>query len=121
MGQRKTRVPPITLVALAPLIMLPACSSTSTSPAPSTTPSTPSSSAAPTQHGAFGECLRQHGVTIAPVATAGPSPQQPLGPAPGPASTSGAAPAPPGVDQSTWDTAMQACASLTSAPPQPNG
>lgn len=117
MGQRKTRVPPITLVALAPLIMLPGCSSTPTGPAPSSA----SSSAAPTQHGAFGECLRQHGVTIAPVATAGPSSGQPPGPAPGPASTSSTAPAPPGVDQSTWDNAMQACASLTSAPPQPNG
>lgn len=113
MGQRKTRVRPITLVALAPLILLPGCSSTPTGPAPSSA----SSSAAPTQHGAFGECLRQHGVTIAPVATAGPS----LGPAPGPASTASTAPAPLGVDQSTWDNAMQACASLTSAPPQPNG
>jgi hypothetical protein len=94
------RTPLIAVASLVALAMVQACSGTSSTPAPSaTTSSNPASSSttAPTRHGAFGECLRQHGVTAPP---------------PGPAP-------PPGVDQTTWDNAMQACGSLAPAPPQP--
>jgi len=65
---------------------------------PDTTTTTP-----PTvDHGAYAHCLNEHGVTEPP----GPA----VGPAPGPAAP------PPGVDPATWDTAMQACATLAPGP-----
>jgi hypothetical protein len=66
-----------------------ACSSDTAPPEQSTT------SPAPTGHGAFAQCLSEHGVPAAP------------GPAVGP---------PPGVDQAVWDQAMQACSSLAPGP-----
>jgi len=50
---------------------------------------------APTEHGAFAQCLSEHGVPTAP------------GPAVDP---------PPGVDQDTWQQAMQECATLAPGP-----
>jgi hypothetical protein len=55
----------------------------------------PSTSVAPTGHGGFAHCLSEHGVPVAP------------GPAAGP---------PPGVDQDTWQRAMQACSTLAPGP-----
>ena len=79
------------------LALVPACSSTSSSPTSPTTSST--TSATSTSHGAFGECLRKHGVPEAPGPTGG---------------------LPPGVDQTTWDNAIQACGTLAPAPPGPS-
>jgi hypothetical protein len=94
------RLPLATLAAIVSLTMLPGCSGTSNTPTPTTAPASTG-----TKHGAFGECLRAHGIADPPHNPAGPS--------------SGGTPAPPpGVDQSTWDTAMQACGSLAPAPPQ---
>jgi hypothetical protein len=49
----------------------------------------------PTGHGGFAHCLSEHGVPTGPGPMAGP---------------------PPGVDQSSWHRAMQACASLAPGP-----
>jgi hypothetical protein len=76
-------------VGLAAAGLLAACSS-STPP-----PQQPSTSTTPEGHGSFAHCLSEHGVPAAP------------GPAVGP---------PPGVDQSTWHSAMQACSSLAPGP-----
>jgi hypothetical protein len=67
-------------------------------PSPDTTP-TP---ATVVEHGAYAHCLNEHGVTEPPAPA--------VGPAPGPAAP------PAGVDQATWDTAVQACASLAPGP-----
>lgn len=58
----------------------------------------------PVEHGAFAHCLSEHGVTEASGAA---------GPMPGPAAS------PPGVDQKTWENAMQACATLAPGPAAP--
>jgi hypothetical protein len=76
-------------VGLAAAGLLAACSS-NTPP-----PQQPSTSVTPAGHGGFAHCLSEHGVPAAP------------GPAVGP---------PPGVDQSTWHSAMQACSSLAPGP-----
>jgi len=78
-----------------------ACSSSTT---PSDRPGT-SSTAVPAEHGAFAHCLTEHGVPAPP--NGGPAGPQPVN---GP---------PPGVDQDTWDKAMQACSSLAPGPPGP--
>ena len=67
-------------------------------------PSSPDTTTTPptVEHGAYAHCLNEHGVTEPP----GPA----VGPAPGPAAP------PPGVDPATWDTAMQACATLAPGP-----
>jgi hypothetical protein len=83
-----------TWTLLAALAMVAACSHTPSNPTPTT--STP-----PTTHGAFGECMRAHGV-----------PEPPHSPIGG---------APIGVDQGTWDNAKQACSSLAPSPPGPAG
>ena len=58
--------------------------------------SKPSAPPAPsTEHGGFAHCLNEHGVTESTVSPAGP---------------------PAGVDQDTWDKAMQACSSLAPGP-----
>jgi hypothetical protein len=49
----------------------------------------------PTGHGSLAQCLKEHGVPVAP------------GPAVGP---------PPGVPEETWNGAMQACSSLAPGP-----
>ena len=99
------RVPLAAIGMLAALAFVPACSGTPS--APQTT--APATSTPQTKHGAFGECLREHGVT------------QPPGPAPGPAPDQGTPPPPAGVDQKTWNDAMQACGSLAPSPPGPSG
>jgi len=79
-----------------------ACSSNTTPPQqqqPGT--STSPTSAVPTGHGAYAQCLTEHGVPAPAGGALGP---QPGGP-------------PPGVDQDTWHTAMQACSSLAPGPP----
>jgi hypothetical protein len=70
---------------------------------------------------AYAECLRQHGVDLA-VPSARPSGLRGSGPRPSDAGRPSGAPGrgfpgagnqpPPGVDQATWDAAMQACATL---------
>jgi hypothetical protein len=126
MGQRAARTVLVALAGLASLAMVPGCSGTSSSPTSTTSPASPTPSSGtntPTPHGAFGECLRQHGVSIAPSGPADPR-TSPEGPPPGPppvAAPHGSTPPPPGVDQGTWDNAMQACESLAPAPPPPIG
>jgi hypothetical protein len=75
-------------VGLAAAGLLAACSA-------DTPPQQPSTSATPPGHGSFAHCLSEHGVPAAP------------GPAVGP---------PPGVDESTWHSVMQACSSLAPGP-----
>ena len=62
----------------------------------------------PGNHDAFMQCMTENGV---PAPLAG-GPDGHGGPPVG-----GAMPAPPGVDQQTWDNARQACESLAPAPP----
>ena len=50
------------------------------------------------EHGSFAHCLTEHGVTESAVSPAGP---------------------PAGVDQDTWDKAMQACGTLGPGPAGP--
>jgi hypothetical protein len=109
------------LTALAAIAVLsPACSSNSTSPAPTSSTNLSSAPTAPQAHGAYEQCLADHGVP-APGGLirsgSGPGPQGPP-PGPPPEGTPGAAPPPPpGVDQATWDTAISACKSLAPSPP----
>jgi hypothetical protein len=113
MRLRATRIPLAGFATLALLALVPACSNTSNTPG--TTPS--STSTSQTKHGAFGECLREHGVTQPPGPPVG---GPPAGPPPGPTPDHSDTPPPPaGVDQGTWDNAMQACGSL--APARPGG
>lgn len=107
MRLRATRIPLTALVTLVSLASVPACSGTSTAPQTSTT------TASPTSHGAFGACLREHGVTQLP---GPPGAGQPPGPPPQ-GEPGGTPPPPLGVDQSTWNNAIQACGSLAPAPP----
>ena len=81
-----------TWTLLAVLALVPACSHTASTPTSTTTPPT---------HGAFGECMRAHGVS-----------EPPHSPIAGP---------PAGVEQGTWDNAVRACASLAPSPPGPAG
>jgi len=101
------------LSALAIVALAPACSSNSTS--------SPPTSAVPQAHGAYEQCLADHGV---PGPSGPPSPgNAPHGPAPGPPSDGtprGAPPPPPGVDQTTWNNAISACKSLVPSPPAGN-
>jgi hypothetical protein len=55
-----------------------------------------------TEHGSYAQCLAEHGVDTPPAPA--------LGPAPGPAA------APPGVDETTWQQAVQACTELAPGP-----
>lgn len=79
-------------VPVAGALLLAGCSSKPGSDAPKP--------AAPAEHGGLADCLRAQGVT------------DPGGP--------GAVLGPPaGVDQATWDKAMQACSSLAPGPGAP--
>lgn len=80
------------------------CSSDTAEPATSAAPS--SSSTVTDTHEAFAQCLTDHGLPAPP--KDGPGGPPPHGAPPGP---------PPGVDEQTWDSARQACASLAPAPP----
>jgi len=84
------------LLPAAAVMFVAACSSTS---APSESGSS-SRSESPAAHGSFADCLKANGVdeTAAPAAVLGP---------------------PEGVDQSTWQQAMQACSSLAPGPAGP--
>lgn len=105
-------------------------SSAASSSASSTT--TSESAAAPSKpdHEAFAKCLTDNGVPAPPEGGPGgpggpPDGTPPSGPPPEGGPPQGGPPpmghqhppAPPGVDQATWDKAMQACASLAPAPP----
>ncbi len=96
----------------------------SASPAPAQPP--------PGDHDAFIQCMTDHGVPPppnrgpgGPGGPGGPPPGGPGGPPPGgpppdataPPGDGSPPPAPPGVDQQTWDSAFQACASLAPPPP----
>ncbi|MCW2690078.1 MAG: hypothetical protein JWR37_4968 [Mycobacterium sp.] len=77
-----------------------ACSPSTTGPdQTATSTSTTTGEQRPAGHGAYARCLEDNGV-----------------PAPPPGAP---ASAPPGVDQQTWDKAMQACDSLAPGPPGP--
>ncbi|MCF6387559.1 hypothetical protein L2K20_11290 [Mycobacterium sp. MBM] len=78
-----------------------------------------SEAAAAPDHAAFEQCLSDNGVPAPPAGgPGGPGGPPPSGPIPSGAPADGAAPPPPpGVDQNTWDTAMQACRALAPAPP----
>ena len=80
------------LLTAATVMAVAGCSST---PEPSEPGSSPTSPAA---HGSLADCLKANGVdeSAAPAAVLGP---------------------PEGVDQSTWQQAMQACSSLAPGPP----
>ncbi len=73
---------------IAAAAMIAGCSSTQAPPEQSSTP-------APNGHGAYANCLHEHGVSAPPGPVAGP---------------------PPGTDQETWHKATQACASLAPGP-----
>lgn len=77
--------------------------------------------AAAPDHSAFEQCLTDHGVPAPPEGgphgPGGPGGEHPDGPPPGAPAEGQTPPAPPGVEQSTWDSAMQACASLRPEPP----
>lgn len=71
----------------------------------------------------FAQCLTNNGVPAPPAGgpggPGGPGGEPPAGPPPGGApGEGGTAPAPPNIDQGTWDSAMQACRSL--APERPS-
>ena len=77
-----------------------------------------SEAAAAPDHTAFEQCLSDHGVPAPPAGGPGGPGGHPSGPPPsGPPAAGAAPPAPPGIDQSTWDGALQACQSLAPAPP----
>ncbi|WP_319449602.1 MULTISPECIES: hypothetical protein [unclassified Mycobacterium] len=78
--------PRLMVAGLAAAGLLSACGSEQV-PAPTSTQPT-------SQHGAYAQCLAEHGV-----------PTPPAGPA-----------APPGVDEQTWAKAQQACADQTPGP-----
>jgi len=108
-------------LAAAVFAVVPACS-TGKGPQESTTSTTTS---APQQsHGVYEQCLTQHGVPSPP---AGPPPGPepvPAGPLPGPVegtTSTTPAPPPPGVDQTTWDSALKACESLQPTTATPTG
>lgn len=86
-------------VPVAGTLLIAGCSSKPGSDTPKTTEST-SAPAKPTEHGSLAECLRGQGVADVggPAAVLGP---------------------PAGVDQATWDKAMQACSSMAPGPGAP--
>ena len=106
------------------------CSSSTTPAEPSSASPAAQSSASPSpsegNHDAFTQCLTDNGVPAPPDGGhAGGPPRDGAAPPEGAPPEgapkhdgSGKPPAPPGVDQSTWDKAMQACSSLAPAPPQ---
>lgn len=87
---------PAAVAVLGAVLLSPACSS---GKAPPSEPG-PSSPAPPTAHGSLAECLRDQGVpeSAGPAAALGP---------------------PSGVDEATWENAMQACATLAPGPAGP--
>ncbi|MGW4098753.1 hypothetical protein [Mycobacterium sp. NPDC004974] len=107
-----------------------ACSSGSntespgTSTAASASESTSAAASAPAAapHGAFTDCLTEHGIPAPPEgAPPGPPPAGTTPPpgAPTPPLDSDGKPfPPPGIDRAQWDDAMQACHSLAPQPPQ---
>ncbi|MGX9788155.1 hypothetical protein [Mycobacterium sp. MMS18-G62] len=102
-----------------------ACSSGTPPAAQSTASSTNQTSASPGSagsHEAFTECMADNGVPVPPEGSGPPQDGAPPegSPPQGPPQHggSGTPPAPPGVDENTWDKAMQACSSLAPAPPQ---
>jgi hypothetical protein len=83
-------------VAAVALLGLAGCTSNAPSApeessAPQSTPASPDA----TQHGGLAHCLSEHGVTETAVNPAGP---------------------PAGVDEKTWDEAVQACSTLAPGP-----
>jgi len=110
------RLVPLAVLATAVFAVGLGCS---TGKGPQESPTTSTTSAPPQSHGVYESCLTQHGVPSPP---AGPPPGPepvPAGPLPGPVkgTTSTTAPPPPGVDQTTWDNALKACASLQPTTP----
>ena len=83
----------LSTAVFAAVIIVAGCSSNN-APAPEPSTTAPSS-AAPGGHGAYANCLHEHGVSAPPGPVAGP---------------------PPGTDEATWKKAEQACASLAPGP-----
>lgn len=84
----------------------------------------------PGNHDAFVQCMTDNGVPAPPAggpgAPGGPPPGGTGGTPPGAGGPplppgAGGPPPPPGVDEQTWDSAWQACASLAPPPPPPPG
>ena len=114
----RSRLAPAMLAATAVLAFVQACSTTTAPQQSTSTAATTTTSAPPQTHGVYEQCLTQHGV---PSPAAGPAPGPgpvPQGPLPGPAEgTPATTPPPAGVDQTIWDNAMKACASLQPTTP----
>jgi hypothetical protein len=105
MSTSEFRLAALAAAAAALMSAVVACSSTA-----------PSADAQP-GHDAFAQCLTEHGVSAPPQGQP-PQGQLPQGAPPqGTPPQGGTPPAPPGVDQQTWDAALQACQSLAPAPP----
>lgn len=81
---------------LAAAVVIAGCSSNE-APSKESSTQAPTSTQAPASsgHGAYANCLHQHGVSTPPGPVAGP---------------------PPGTDEATWHKATQACASLAPGP-----
>jgi hypothetical protein len=112
------------LASAGGLVLVAACSTpTPTQPSTVSSVAPTTTSAPPQSHGVYEQCLTDHGVPPPPAGPApGPQPA-PQGPPPGPAASDtarAAPPPPPGVDQTTWNNATQACASLQPHPPAEN-
>jgi hypothetical protein len=84
------------LLIAAALLLAAACTSESTPEQPAGT----ETSSSPAAHGSLAECLKANGVIESS------TPAMVLGP-------------PEGVDQATWDRAMQACSSFAPGPAGP--
>jgi hypothetical protein len=113
-------------LAAAGLVLVAACSSPAagTDTATQSTSGATSAAAAPSgDMQAFTSCLAENGVTLPNAGTGGDPPEggarpsgAPHAPGTPPSGAAGATPAaPPGVDQQTWDAAMQACGDLAPA------
>jgi hypothetical protein len=99
-----------------------ACSSgpsTSNQSTAAATGSSVSSAPSPGDRDAFMQCMTDNGVPAPPAGGPGGPPPDGAIPPPGLGGpqSGGTPPAPPGVDQQTWDNAMKACSSLAPAPP----
>ena len=111
----RSKIPTMIIAAVGSSLMLAVVSCSSGAPT--------ASSQGPGDHDAFAQCMTENGVPAPPVGGpggpggpgAGGMPPPPS--ADGPPFGAGGPPAPPGMDQQTWDNAMQACASLAPQPP----
>jgi hypothetical protein len=90
---------------------------TSAAPAAQTTAAQTPSGDTASGHEAFMQCMTENGVPAPPEGEGHRGGPPPEGAPPHDNADGGTPPAPPGVDQDTWDKAMQSCSSLAPAPP----